>query len=434
MDKSANNDCTQGGNEPIASRPMIVFGEDWGAHPSSTQHLVKVLSTQRDIVWVNSIGLRKPRFNWRDLTRIVSKLKARFFGQSADSMAAHTGQDNRASNNDFSTQAASGKGEQKGKGSYTFTVINPLVFPCTDQPILAWLNKLLLKQQLRRAMKKLSGKPIVWASLPTAVDYLSLFERKQFDCDCVYYCGDDFSALAGVDHDFVVTKEQELCERASTVFAASQPLVSKLPQQKTVVIPHGVDCQLFQSPKVASGKRGLDKVWPRDLPMGKPIAGFYGSVSQWLDQSLLAQSAETLPNWNFVLIGNIECDVSLLTKYKNIHFLEAKPHECLPQYIQHWQVAMLPFKNSQQIRMCNPLKLREYLASGTPIASTYFNALAEYQHLVEVASEQQSFARSIVLASRRSSVAEVKSRVASVKQASWQRRAEQVSEYLLFSR
>ena len=287
-----------------------------------------------------------------------------------------------------------------------------------------------------RAMKQLTGKPIVWASLPTAVDYLSLFEHQPFECDCVYYCGDDFSALAGVDHDFVVTKEQELCERVSTVFAASQPLVSKLPEQKTVVIPHGVDCQLFQPSCLANeadDKDRANKTWPRDLPMGKPIAGFYGSVSEWLDQSLLAESAKTLPNWNFVLIGNIECDVSKLRKYTNIHFLEAKPHECLPQYIKHWQVAMLPFKNSQQIRMCNPLKLREYLASGTPIASTYFNALAEYQHLVEVASEQQSFAQSIVLASRRSSVTEVKSRVASVKQASWQRRAEKVSEYLAFS-
>ena len=43
------------------------------------------------------------------------------------------------------------------------------------------------------------------------------------------------------------------------------------------MIPHGVDYQLFSNPTVASEL----------LPQGKPIAGFYGSISAWLDLSLL---------------------------------------------------------------------------------------------------------------------------------------------------
>ena len=403
-----------------SNRPMIVFGEDWGKHPSSTQHLIKVLSTQRDIIWINSIGLRKPKFSWRDIGRIFSKLKARFFGKS-DLPAKCLHEQSENTKDESTTQAMP-------ISQYQFTVINPLVFPCTEQPILMWLNKLLLKRQLSKVTCKLSGRPIVWTSLPTAVDYLSIFEGKEGECDCVYYCGDDFSALAGVDHDFVVSKEQQLCDRVNTVFAASQPLQTKLPSEKTVVIPHGVDCQLFQSSDKLYGSKELSV--PFDLPQGKPIAGFYGSISHWLDQTLLLKSALALPNWNFVLIGNIECDVSLLKRQKNIYFLNAKPHHALASYLQQWQVAILPFKDSQQIRMCNPLKLREYLASGTPIASTFFNALAEYLHLVEVVSEQQSFAKAIVAASKRTSLEEVNARMLSVKEASWQRRATQVAQYL----
>ncbi|WP_448556076.1 glycosyltransferase family 1 protein [Thalassotalea montiporae] len=417
--------ATKGNSE--TSRPMVVFGEDWGKHPSSTQHLVKVLSTQRDIIWINSIGLRKPKFSWRDISRVFSKLKARLFDASDKAGKRINEQYEQYGPHEQDVQDES-TAQKMPTSRYQFIVINPLVLPCTDQPILLWLNKFLLKRQLARAIDALSGRPIVWTSLPTAVDYLSIFESSEHKCDCVYYCGDDFSALAGVDHEFVVGKEQELCERASTVFAASQPLLSKLPEYKTVVIPHGVDCQLFQSASVNNGCQGTS--WPRDLPLGKPIAGFYGSISQWLDQELLLESALALPNWNFVLIGNIECDVSLLENQQNIYFLDAKPHDALPAYLQHWQVAMLPFKNSQQIRMCNPLKLREYLASGTPIASTYFNALAEYQHLVEVASEQHSFAKTIVAASRRASVQEKEARVSSVRQASWQQRATDAALYL----
>jgi hypothetical protein len=60
-------------SRPSEQRPLVVFAEDWGAHPSSTQHLIKVLSQQRKIIWINSIGLRKPRLSWRDILRVSQK-------------------------------------------------------------------------------------------------------------------------------------------------------------------------------------------------------------------------------------------------------------------------------------------------------------------------------------------------------------------------
>ncbi len=53
---------------------LIVFGEDWGGLPSSTQHLIKQLSLTRKVVWVNSIGLRQPRFSIHDIKRVWRKL------------------------------------------------------------------------------------------------------------------------------------------------------------------------------------------------------------------------------------------------------------------------------------------------------------------------------------------------------------------------
>lgn len=55
---------------------LIVFGEDWGGLPSSTQHLMRHLGTDRRILWVNSIGLRKPRMNLADCKRVLGKLRA----------------------------------------------------------------------------------------------------------------------------------------------------------------------------------------------------------------------------------------------------------------------------------------------------------------------------------------------------------------------
>jgi hypothetical protein len=58
------------------SPDLIVFGEDWGAHPSATQHLVRHLAADRQVIWVNSIGLRRPRLTFGDGYRMVRKVGA----------------------------------------------------------------------------------------------------------------------------------------------------------------------------------------------------------------------------------------------------------------------------------------------------------------------------------------------------------------------
>lgn len=63
--------------KPSNAQPqLVVLGEDWGQHPSSTQHLIKRLLPDYRVLWVNSIGLRRPRLNVRDLGRLGRKLGA----------------------------------------------------------------------------------------------------------------------------------------------------------------------------------------------------------------------------------------------------------------------------------------------------------------------------------------------------------------------
>lgn len=346
---------------PCENRPLIVFGEDWGAHPSSTQHIVNVLGQTRPIIWLNSIGLRKPKLTKHDLVRAFNKVKS------------------------FIVNKAKGSKNRNVENS-RFIIINPLVIPCANSWLSLKLSKVILKWQLKLACKKLAiENPIIWTSLPTSVDYLDLFDQAP----CVYYCGDDFNSLAGVDHQFVCQKEVELVEKSSYIFTASEKMLDRFPREKTINIPHGVNFSLF-SEQVKST--------PYDLPQGKPIAGFYGSISSWLDQDLLVKTIQALPHWHFVFIGKVDCNVDKLQQFSNVYFLGTRSHKDLPKYIQNWNVAMLPFVNNKQIQMCNPLKLREYLASGTPVVSTDFNALKGYREYLQVASSTTPFYQAILLA------------------------------------
>jgi glycosyltransferase involved in cell wall biosynthesis len=239
-----------------------------------------------------------------------------------------------------------------------------------------WINGYLLRSQLS---KKLRGEDEVhlWTSLPTALPVIGKLNEKTV----TYYCGDDFNALAGVDHRAVAKIERKLIDKADIVFVASEALKDKFELPKTHVIPHGVDMALFSNKHTA----------PADLPKGKPIAGFYGAIADWIDVGLLTELAQQRPDWNFVLIGPQITEVGTLRAQENVFFLGPKNHHELAAYVQHWQVSLLPFKSCEQIAACNPLKLREYLAMGKPIVSIDFPALNPYRDYVEIVSGVEQF-------------------------------------------
>lgn len=368
---------------------LIVFGEDWGGLPSSTQHLIRYLAQDRQVLWINSIGLRRPALTGRDLQRAWRKLfAARQSGQQPQSGISVPDQ---------------------------MQVINLKTIPA---PRTRWERKLaawLMRRQLLPIMRqsKLHA-PILWSSLPTAADLCGQLGESAV----VYYCGDDFSALAGVDHQTVSQHEQSLVHRADLIMAASPVLAEQFPASKTRHLPHGVDFLRFNSPVPRAA----------DLPDdGRPVAGFYGSLSDWLDYPMLAEVIKRLPDWHFVFIGQIHTDISPIAKLPQVHLLGPRAHHQLPSYSQHWQVSLLPFVDNAQIRACNPLKLLEYLAAGQPVVATPFPALKPYRELIHVARSADEMVNAILRAGQQSP-APHQANVAA--DHTWQQRAAQVSQWL----
>src|SRR5262245_54100504 len=59
---------------PATPRRIVVFGDDWGRHPSSCQHIMSRLAARYRIDWVNTIGTRRPRPRLCDVVRGFEKL------------------------------------------------------------------------------------------------------------------------------------------------------------------------------------------------------------------------------------------------------------------------------------------------------------------------------------------------------------------------
>ncbi len=329
---------------------LVMFGEDWGGWPSSTQHLARALLKGGDrILWVNSLGLRRPR--WSDAQRVATKLRAGWGGRAAP---------------------------QVFQGPQPQGIIAPLAPPVPRQGFEAMLAGHLLARSLRRGLTRagLSKRPILWTSLPTAGPVLDRLPTAA----AVYYCCDDFGALEGVDHVDVLRHEADLVARVDLILATSPELAAKFPAAKTRLVPHGVDTDLFMTPQAH----------PAEVPLDRPTVGFYGSLAGWIDWDWIIALARLLPDWEIQLIGPVKTEsaekVAELDRSENIRLLGPRSHAALPGYLQAWTAALLPFQNSPQIHACNPLKLREYLAAGVPTVATPFPAALAYAPEVKTAA------------------------------------------------
>jgi hypothetical protein len=59
----------------VADPSFIVFSDDWGEHPSSSQHIFRRIAATHDVLWVNTIGLRKPNLSRLDLAKARRKIR-----------------------------------------------------------------------------------------------------------------------------------------------------------------------------------------------------------------------------------------------------------------------------------------------------------------------------------------------------------------------
>ena len=374
----------------------LVFAEDWGRHPSSSQHIFSAILAQNETVyWVNSIGLRRPKLT--DGKRIVEKLK----------------QIIQPTTNTYNQE------NEETPQLVPDEVIAPIAISWPGNELVNTINRNLLSNQVNNKIVNENDHSkwrVLWLSLPTARCITNAFAQNCI----VYYAGDDFAALAGVDHEAVTAEENKLVVQADLILAASTKIAAKFPAHKTHVINHGVDCDLFT--------QECEK--PNDFPKGNFTVGYYGSITEWLDFELIEYLALQRKDINFVFIGRINTDkANTVFSLANVYHFADMPHHKLIEYASNWQVSLFPFLLNEQIIACDPLKLREYLAIGKPIIGTRFPALESFSDLAFIADDKEQGLAQLLMIEQLSM--EEKQQLTcrsrhSIEDSTWQQRAEQV--------
>lgn len=320
----------------------LVFAEDWGRHPSTTQHLIANLPDTDHITWVGSLGLRPPRLTPNDLRRVLERLRT---PTSHAPRKPHTP-----------------TGE--GQGRAPDHLIAPRLLPW-HLPALA-LNRRLFARTLRRGPTHSDPPIVALLANPVAALYADLASPTA----TIYLRLDDWPHYRGVDPTLIARTEPRLLREADLVLAPNPRLLAGV-TARSAVLPQGVDLERFASVPLT----------PPSTPT--KVLGYWGTLASWLDQDLVLAVARRHSDWTLELIGRVDTDLSRLTSAKlpNLRLLPPVPHEQLAGHTTHWRAAWAPFIRGDHIESSSSLKLREYLAAGFPTAATPHPEAASLPHI-----------------------------------------------------
>ncbi|MCL6598313.1 MAG: glycosyltransferase [Alicyclobacillus macrosporangiidus] len=293
-----------------------------------------------------------------------------------------------------------------------------LPFPNLYRTVNRW-NQALLARQIEHAAP---GPYVLLPQLPNSADLVPALHPAAVVYDCV----DLHAGFSGLVRQEVVNQmEADLAAVSRTVVATAGALAEHMRALHPDVrlVPNAAEIDHFAAAASVAEH-------PRLAGIPRPRVALIGGFGHWVDYRFLRALAEGLPEVQFVMIGPVETDVSMLSALPNVHFLGLQPYRELPQYLAGCQAALVSFVNTDLTRSVNPIKVFEYLAAGKEVVATStaeIDKLADYIWVARSPSEGLEMLRGVLAGARRCDDAK---RQAFVQSNSWAARVQQVDQIL----
>jgi glycosyltransferase involved in cell wall biosynthesis len=330
--------------EPLRGRDVVCVGfADWDTDLwTNQQHLMSRLAQHgARVLFIESLGLRRPTLAGRDVRRIARRLVRGL------------------------------RGPRLRDGVH---VLSPLVLPFHSVGGVRRLYGWLLPLLVRRAARALElRQPILWGYVPQAEALLEGLDPSLV----VYHCVDDIAAQEGIDSASFTAAEERFATRADLVLASAPALERRMRTLNPNVLfaPNVADAELFAG---ALDEGPVDAAIAR---LAHPRLVFTGAIAaKKLDLELLGALADDHPDWQIALVGPVgvgdpHTDVTALEARPNVHLAGARRYEELPAVLRGADVALIPYRRSQLTDSIFPMKVYEYLGAGIPVVATELPAL-----------------------------------------------------------
>jgi glycosyltransferase involved in cell wall biosynthesis len=355
---------------------------------------VRHLLGRYEVHWVNTIGTRPPSLDWATVSRGFGKL--RDWAKRRPSAVA---------------TAANPR------------VLNPRMWPRFSSAFDRRLNRRLLSRQLTPLLKRLPAPPIALTTIPLVADLIDCLPVAHW----VYYCVDDFTRWPGLDNSALAKMEVRLIERANVLVAVSEALQDRLAQMGRAahLLTHGVDLAFWQAraPKDVSG--------PEFAGLEPPLVVFWGLIDRRMDVAFVQRLAADLRAGTIVLVGPEADPDRRLYNAPRVVRVPALPFERLPALARDAAVLIMPYADLPVTRALQPLKLKEYLATGKPVVVRKLPAVAPWADCLDAADSAEEFSRFVWLRLQHGLPKDQEQARRRLEKESWAEKARQLEEWIL---
>lgn len=140
-----------------------------------------------------------------------------------------------------------------------------------------------------------------------------------------------------------------------------------VPDEKSVIIPNGVNAENFKKVENAKEELGLEGF----------IVGYVGVLREWVDLETVLKALKELPEDIKLLVvgseGEFHGNRDLVARSglsDRVIFTGMVPYSQVPLYISAMDVGLIPFKTNGIANNALPIKLFEYMACEKPVIST----------------------------------------------------------------
>lgn len=336
---------------------LVLSTANWDAPLwTNKQYLACELAEQFDVIYVESLGLRRPQVSVRDARRIWARLRG-----ASSPIAPPRERPRRVD------------------------VRSPRVVPLHRGPVRR-LNRWSLHRLVADWLAGPSHQRLLWT-------YSPITYGLEQGVPTVYHCVDLLAAYPGIDPVVVQRGERALAGAGATAVASSREVAAHLRSvgfRHVIEWPNVADVPLFIEATTTGVARDPD------------LVVFGGNVTPYkVDCDLVEAVLDRSPAARVVLAGPVaegggaEWDGLRRLRARGVELPGAMSVAGLAKLYARASVAIIPYAINDYTAGVLPLKVNEYLASGLPVVSSALPSLDAVHGDVVVAGDRRSFAEAV---------------------------------------
>lgn len=364
---------------------LLLSTADWNARLwTNKQYMATELAKATDVIYVESLGLRRPGLTSRDLSRMRDRL--------------------------FKPRTSPPRSAAQRLAPLRLDVVSPKVVPLHQ-----WPTKTINSWLLGRACgswRTEQGPRLLWTYSPETYGL-------HVGVPTVYHCVDFLAEVPGVDRRVIDRGERVLAAAGAVAIGSSWPIVHHLAEigfSDVRYWPNVADSEQFSCSAEGSALRDPN------------LVVFGGNLtSHKIDPALVAAVKRSRPSARVVMAGPV-ADISEDTPWidalreMGVEFPGVMTVAELARLFGHASVGVIPYRINAYTRGVLPLKVNEYLAAGLPVVASCLPALDDVPKDVVRAETAERFAEAVTSQLRPMTEVDIHRRQALARQNSWSSR------------